>query len=97
MPDATEVDTAPACPAALAQSRAASESLSAWTRYRAWMIDGAIVTAMVTAAVRGAIDWDTAASSVAAVLLAHAPPGATSLETALGPLLRALPRVWGRK
>ena len=86
MTDAAEADTAPECPRA-------KVSRGFWRQYRAVVIDGAICAASVAAVIRGVLEWDTAASTIAAVLLAHAPPGATSLETALGPLLRALPRL----
>jgi hypothetical protein len=96
-------DTDPACPLALkttAPTEAATLTVRVpagwWTSHRKWFVDGSIVAGCVAGAWRGAIDWETVVPIITSVLLAHAAPGSTSLETAAGPLLRALPKLLRR-
>lgn len=66
---------------------------SLWANHRVWCIDGAVVVGVVVAAAKGLIDNDTAVATLAAVLLSHAPPQSTSLETAARPIIGAMLRV----
>lgn len=68
-----------------------------WERHRKWFVDGGIVGVCALAAHHGWVEWDTVVPAVVAVVLAHAPPQATSLETAATPLVTALGRLLRRR
>jgi hypothetical protein len=69
-----------------------------WTSYRGWAIDGAIVGGLGVAVWKGVMTVGEAAPFVAAVVLAHAPPKSTAVETAVGPVVtRILSAISKRK
>jgi hypothetical protein len=69
-----------------------------WTKYRGWAVDGAIVGGLGVAVWKGIMTVGEAVPFVVAVALAHAPPKATAVETAVGPVVtRILTAISKRK
>ena len=86
-----EETTDPATPAALGTVPTPPVvPASNWRNLRKWVVDGGLVACLVYGVARGWVDVEAVIPAVTAIVLAHLQPGATSIETAVGPVVRGV-------
>lgn len=93
MAEQHEETTDPATPVALGVSTPPTPKSSTWRDLRKWVIDGGLIASLAIGVFKGWLDVEAAIPAVTAIVLAHCQPGATSVETAVGPVVRVAVRL----
>lgn len=89
MTEQHEETTDPATPKALGVTTP-PPAPSRWRSLRKWIVDGGLVLGLAFGVSRGWVDVEAVIPTVTAIVLAHCQPGATSVETAIGPIVRTI-------